>query len=190
MDAYFVYIMANRGRTTLYIGVTNSLMRRVSQHRAGESPGFSQRYNTNRLMYYEQFNDVRDAIAREKQLKGWSRSKKEALINGLNPKWADLGVAVLGLADAPPRPWQDRGGRQARDTSLRLRSGQASSGWQKQEPQHVGGTPVKWIPQLIVLMTKYPNTQARKKPEYRIFKPFMDDSESIGLSDRARKRCR
>jgi putative endonuclease len=117
MKAYFVYIMANRGRTTLYIGVTNSLMRRVSEHRAGEIPGFSQRYNTNRLMYYEQFNDVRDAIAREKQLKGWSRTKKEALINGLNPRWADLGVTVLGLAEAPSRPWQDRGGWHAGDPS-------------------------------------------------------------------------
>ena len=117
MEAYFVYIMANRGRTTLYIGVTNSLMHRVSQHRAGDIQGFSQRYNTNRLMYYEQFNEVQDAIAREKQLKGWSRRKKEALINGLNPKWADLGVAVLGLADAPSRQWQDRGAWQAADPS-------------------------------------------------------------------------
>ena len=110
MKAYFVYIMANRGRTTLYIGVTNSLMRRVSEHRAGEISGFSRRYNTNRLMYYEQFNDVRDAIAREKQLKGWSRSKKDTLIDGLNPKWVDLGVSVLGLAEAPSRQWQDRDG--------------------------------------------------------------------------------
>ena len=119
MKAYCVYIMANRGRTTLYIGVTNSLMRRVSRHRAGEIPGFSQRYNTNRLMYYEQFNDVRDAIAREKQLKRWSRSKKETLINGLNPKRADLGVTVLGLAEAPSRQWQDQGGWQAGDPSTR-----------------------------------------------------------------------
>lgn len=117
MKAYFVYIMSNRGRTTLYIGVTNSLMRRVSQHRAGEIPGFSQRYNTNRLMYCEQYNDVRDAIAREKQLKEWSRTKKDTLINGLNPKWADLGLTVLGLTEVPSRQWQDRGDWHAGDPS-------------------------------------------------------------------------
>jgi putative endonuclease len=110
MKAYFVYIVTNKGRTTLYIGVTNSLMRRVFQHRQGEIAGFSARYNTNRLVYYEQFNDVRDAIAREKQLKGWSRRKKEALIDGLNPKWTDLGAMVLGLGEAPATRWQDGGG--------------------------------------------------------------------------------
>jgi putative endonuclease len=117
MREYFVYMMTNKGRTTLYIGVTNSLMRRVSQHRAGEMPGFSKRYNTNRLVYYERFNDVRDAIAREKQLKGWSRGKKEGLINSMNPKWTDLGVTILGLGSAPPKLWQDSGGWQAGDPS-------------------------------------------------------------------------
>ena len=110
MKAYFVYMVTNKGRTTLYIGVTNSLMRRVFQHRQGELPGFSARYNTNRLVYYETFNDVRDAIAREKQLKGWSRRKKEALIDGMNPKWTDLGSTILGLGAAPSARWQDGGG--------------------------------------------------------------------------------
>ena len=117
MKQYFVYMVANNGRTTLYAGVTNSLMRRVSQHRQGGIPGFSKRYNTNRLICYEQYNDVRDAIAREKQLKGWSRKKKEALINSKNPKWTDLAVSVLGLDQAPRTPWQDRRGWCAGDPS-------------------------------------------------------------------------
>lgn len=117
MKAYFVYIMTNKGRTTLYIGVTNSLIRRVSQHRNAEIEGFSKRYNTNRLVYYKQFNDVRDAIAREKQLKGWSRKKKEVLISGLNPKWTDFGETVLGLEKAPARRWEDRERSDAGDPS-------------------------------------------------------------------------
>ena len=110
-------MVTNKGRTTLYTGVTNSLVRRVSQHRRGEIPGFSQRYNTNRLVYYEQFNEVRDAIAREKQLKGWSRSKKDALINAMNPEWSDLAVTVLGLETAPATRWQDQQGRCTEDPS-------------------------------------------------------------------------
>ena len=117
MKQYFVYMVTNKGRTTLYIGITNSLMRRVSQHRQGEIPGFSARYNTNRLVYYEPYNDVRDAIAREKQLKGWSRKKKEALINSVNPEWTDLAVTVLGLEQASSRQWQDRRGWCAGDPS-------------------------------------------------------------------------
>jgi putative endonuclease len=97
--------------------VTNSLMRRVSQHRQGEIPGFSKRYSTNRLVYYEQFNDVRDAIAREKQLKGWSRKKKDALINTRNPEWTDLGASVLGLGDAPSARWKETGGWHVGDPS-------------------------------------------------------------------------
>jgi putative endonuclease len=108
MKEYFVYAVTNQGRTTLYIGMTNSLVRRISEHRRGEIAGFSKRYNTTRLVYYEQYNDVRDAIAREKKLKGWSRAKKEALINSKNPKWADLAVTVLGLEPAPVSNWQDR----------------------------------------------------------------------------------
>ena len=117
MKEYFVYMVTNKGRMTLYIGVTSSLMRRVSPHRQGEIPGFSKRYSTNRLVYYEQFNDVRDAIAREKQLKGWSRKKKEALINTRNPKWSDFGATVLGLGEAPPARWKDSGGWHAGDPS-------------------------------------------------------------------------
>jgi len=108
MKAYFVYIMTNKGRTTLYTGMTNSLVRRVSRHRKGEIPGFTRRYNTNRLIYYEQFNDVHDAIAREKQIKGWSHRKKEELITTKNPKWTDLAESLLGIGVAPATRWQDR----------------------------------------------------------------------------------
>ena len=117
MKTYFVYIVTNKGHTTLYIGVTNSLLRRVSQHRRGEIEGFCRRYNTNRLVYYEQFADARDAISREKQLKGWSRKRKEALINTMNPKWVDLAATTLGLGNAPSTQWQDGRGWCARDPS-------------------------------------------------------------------------
>ena len=119
MKTYFVYMMTNKGRSTLYTGMTNSLVHRVSQHRMGEIPGFTQRYNINRLVYYEQFNDVRDAISREKQIKGWSRRKKEALISIKNPKWTDLAVTVLGLGNAPRSRWQKQRGWHNGDSSLR-----------------------------------------------------------------------
>ena len=117
MKTYFVYIMTNQGRTTLYTGVTNSLVRRVSQHRQGDVPGFTHRYNINRLMHYESFNDIRDAIARERQIKGWSRAKKDALIGGSNAKWTDPAVTLLGLGEAPAAKWQDRRGWCDEDSS-------------------------------------------------------------------------
>ncbi|MCH8066145.1 MAG: GIY-YIG nuclease family protein [Chloroflexi bacterium] len=86
---YYVYIMASRSKT-LYIGVTNDLERRVQEHQAGITKGFTQKYNVIRLMYYEESNDVQTAIAREKELKGWRRSKKLALIESANPEWDDL----------------------------------------------------------------------------------------------------
>ncbi len=89
MRHYYVYIMANIART-LYIGVTNDLERRVYQHRHKITPGFTSRYNLTQLVYYEEFGDIREAIAREKQLKGWLRAKKVALIEMMNPEWDDL----------------------------------------------------------------------------------------------------
>jgi len=86
---YYVYIMTNRSGT-LYIGVTNDLVRRVHEHKAKDVEGFTKKYNLTQLVYYEAGADVREAIAREKQLKGWRRSKKLALIESLNPKWNDL----------------------------------------------------------------------------------------------------
>ncbi len=89
MNQYYVYIMANRTRM-LYTGVTNSLERRVYEHKNHVTPGFTGKYNLTRLVYCEVFSDVREAIAREKQIKGWLRVKKIALIESMNPKWDDL----------------------------------------------------------------------------------------------------
>jgi putative endonuclease len=82
--------MSNKTRSTLYIGVTNNLLVRVSQHRRGEIPGFTRDYHCTSVVYCAHFRDVRDAIAREKQLKGWRRAKKNALIEKENPHWNDL----------------------------------------------------------------------------------------------------
>ena len=108
-DDYFVYIMSNKSRSTLYIGMTNGLTKRVLQHRQGETPGFTQKYNCNRLLYFESFAKPSEAIAREKQLKRWSREKKEALIRTKNPGYDDLAVAVLGLESAASMQWGERG---------------------------------------------------------------------------------
>jgi putative endonuclease len=107
VKAFFVYVMTNMRRTTLYVGMTNSLIVRISQHRNGEIAGFTKRYNLNRMVYYEVFNDVRDAIAREKQTKGWSRNKKDELIATKNPRWKDLAPEVLGFDPAPKTRWRD-----------------------------------------------------------------------------------
>ena len=89
MKQYFVYIMSNRTHT-LYIGVTNDLERRVYEHKHKLVPGFTSRYAIDRLIYFEESSDIRAAIEREKQLKGWLRAKKVALIESINPKWQDL----------------------------------------------------------------------------------------------------
>jgi putative endonuclease len=91
---YFVYIMASRTRR-LYVGMTNDLERRVVQHREKKIEGFTKKYNITRLVYFESYDYVWDAIAREKQIKGWLRSRKIALIESLNPTWDDL-YLVLG----------------------------------------------------------------------------------------------
>ena len=89
MKTYYVYVLASASRT-LYVGVTNNLERRVYQHRAKLHEGFTTRYNVNRLVHFEVFNDVLVAIAREKQIKGWTRAKKIALIESVNRDWKDL----------------------------------------------------------------------------------------------------
>ena len=86
---YYVYILSNSSRM-LYIGVTNNLVRRVHEHKQKLVKGFTARYNLHRLIYFEKTNDVQTAIAREKQLKRWTRKKKLALIRSLNPQWDDL----------------------------------------------------------------------------------------------------
>ena len=86
---YFVYIMASESGT-LYIGMTNNLQRRVYEHKEGLISSFTEKYNCKKLIYFETTNDVDEAISREKQLKGWVRTKKENLIKTLNPSWKDL----------------------------------------------------------------------------------------------------
>ena len=85
---FWVYVLASRSRT-LYIGVTGNLDRRLEAHRAGRS-SFTRRYRIDRLVYFEVFEYVWEALAREKQLKGWRRDKKEALVRRYNPDWKDL----------------------------------------------------------------------------------------------------
>ena len=92
---YYVYIMASRSRR-LYTGMTNNLERRVRQHKEQQIEGFTKRYNMTRLVYTEAFGEVQDAIAREKQIKGWLRKKKLALIESVNPGWDDWSEQALG----------------------------------------------------------------------------------------------
>lgn len=99
MKTYFVYVMTNFART-LYIGVTNNLERRVMEHQAGQTPGFTAKYRMTQLVYYEETEDIRDAIAREKQLKGWTRRRKIELIEAMNPYWFDLSDSFAGAASS------------------------------------------------------------------------------------------
>jgi putative endonuclease len=89
MKQYYVYIMTKQSKT-LYTGVTNDLMRRVYEHKNKMIEGFTKKYNIAKLVYYEETNDIQVAISREKQMKGWLRGKKIALIESVNPKWNDL----------------------------------------------------------------------------------------------------
>jgi putative endonuclease len=86
---YWVYILASRSRR-LYTGVTNDLRRRLAEHRAGKGSAFAARYHINRLVYFEEHPDARDAIRREKAIKGWTREKKLRLIERRNAGWLDL----------------------------------------------------------------------------------------------------
>ena len=87
---YFVYIMTNKYNTVLYTGVTNNLMRRAWEHKEGFGSAFISRYRVNKLVYYESYENINLAIAREKQIKSGSRQKKIDFVNGLNPEWNDL----------------------------------------------------------------------------------------------------
>ena len=89
MAEYYVYIMTNRSGT-LYVGVTNDIARRVAEHRAATTPGFTARYRVDRLAYCESTDEINVAIGREKQIKGWARAKKLELIRSSNPTWRDL----------------------------------------------------------------------------------------------------
>lgn len=100
---YFVYIMASQKYGTLYVGMTNDLIRRVYEHKHGLTGGFTRRYNVHRLVYYEQTNDVLSAIQREKQLKKWYRKWKIGLIEEGNPDWRDLYGEIGGDGFPPAR---------------------------------------------------------------------------------------
>jgi putative endonuclease len=88
-DRYYVYILSNASRT-LYIGVTNDLVRRVWEHKQKVKPGFTEKYHVHQLVYFEEAAHPQVAIAREKELKGWRRARKIALISAANPTWRDL----------------------------------------------------------------------------------------------------
>ena len=87
---YYVYILSNKYNNVIYVGITNDLIRRVYEHKNKLVEGFTEKYNVDKLVYYELFNDPINAITREKQLKGYSRKKKVELINSFNPEWKDL----------------------------------------------------------------------------------------------------
>jgi putative endonuclease len=95
VKTFYVYIMAGKFRT-LYTEVSNNLERRVFEHKRKLVPGFTSKYNLNRLVHYEAFGDIRAAIRREKQIKGWLRAKKVALIVARNPTWQDLSQDSFG----------------------------------------------------------------------------------------------
>ena len=122
MKDMFVYMMTNRLRTTLYIGVTNDLARRVWQHQNGTIEGFTKQYRLTILVYYEVFPEPLSAIAREKQLKNWRRTKKDTLVNTLNPEWRDLGVELFGAQS------DRRGPSAALRPPFRLRSARDDGG--------------------------------------------------------------
>ncbi|MBP3377574.1 MAG: GIY-YIG nuclease family protein [Clostridia bacterium] len=87
---YYIYILTNQSDTVMYIGVTNDLKRRIYEHRSGLVEGFTKRYHVHKLVYYETFRNINNAIRREKQLKGWVREKKNRLVETANPRWNDL----------------------------------------------------------------------------------------------------
>lgn len=92
---YYLYILATSKNAMLYIGVTNNMVRRLEEHQSGAFNGYTKKFQVHKLVYFETFEDVRNAIDREKQLKRWSRVKKNALIERLNPEWKDLGESFL-----------------------------------------------------------------------------------------------
>jgi putative endonuclease len=95
--SFYVYILASRIGGTLYIGVTNDLIRRVAEHRLKQVDGFTKKYEIARLVYFEQYDDAENAIRREKRLKKWNRTWKIRLIEQINPNWDDLYPGIAGV---------------------------------------------------------------------------------------------
>ncbi len=94
IDQYFVYILTNKGNRVLYVGMTNNLPRRVFEHKLKIRKCFTNRYNADKLVYYEIYQDLKEAAAREIRIKGWTRKKKTDLINSMNQDWIDLTLQI------------------------------------------------------------------------------------------------
>ena len=92
---YYVYMLTNKTNKVLYTGVTNNLKRRIYEHKNGLVDGFTKKYNVHKLVYFDYTTDVHSAISREKQIKGWTRAKKDVLINEFNPEWQDLYEMII-----------------------------------------------------------------------------------------------
>jgi putative endonuclease len=107
-NRYFVYIVTNYTRTTLYIGVTNDLERRIWEHKNKECEGFTEKYNCDCLVYFEETNDITTAIQREKNIKKWKREWKENIIKEMNPKWVDLANDWFDAQDPRDKPEDDK----------------------------------------------------------------------------------
>ncbi len=118
MRDYYVYIMSSLSKT-LYVGITNDLQCRVYQHKNRQVPGFTSRYKIDRLVHFETTPDVSAAIAREKQIKGWLRAKKVALVESANPEWDDLSESWYGAEDRKSSPDEHRHRSPNEDPSLR-----------------------------------------------------------------------
>lgn len=100
MKPGFIYIVTNKNNTTLYVGVTSNLPERILEHQQKKyKNSFTAKYNLNKLVYWESFQEIGDAIGREKQLKGGSRKKKEELINSINPNWDDLFETIKDIME-------------------------------------------------------------------------------------------
>lgn len=99
MNSYYVYILASKRNGTLYVGVTNDLIRRVAEHKGSQIEGFTKKYNVHRLVYFEDTDDIDAALNREKQLKKWKRAWKLRLIERANTEWRDLFQDIMGVKE-------------------------------------------------------------------------------------------
>ena len=99
MHKSYVYFMSNKNNTVIYIGITSNLLKRVYQHKTKAYKGFTYKYNCDMLIYFEEFNDINQAISREKQIKSGNRKRKESLVNTDNPEWNDLSDGWLFYFD-------------------------------------------------------------------------------------------
>jgi putative endonuclease len=128
---YFMYILASKSRK-LYIGVTKRLLFRVRQHRDGAFDGFTKKYKVNRLVYFERFQYVQNAITREKEIKGWLRARKVELIERMNPTWDDLYPGmVAGTGEKQILPLRDA---QGQDDKVKINGeGQEMGEWEEEE---------------------------------------------------------